>query len=1381
MFRESSVKFNNKKGFTLAELLTVLGITVILLAIGMIAILHYSNILKLTQMDNTSKEIFIAAQNHLTHAQTSGALKAYDVNNGDGKLGSAMTNEPSDFTEATGKTWPEGGKDTDNAYYYVVYKPGDTSLLKDSILKDMLPYGSISEDVRTDGYYIIEYNIKTATVYGVFYNDSKDLTVSDEGSGIYLNNSADGAKVRGDSDSEKTARIGYKSASSANFVLGYYGGAMVNVLGTKITEPTIDVNNGDKLEVKITDPNYFKSVGGTQLKSYITLTVKGVESNAEKTLTLDLNDAGDKGSQTTDNKGYFGSWSVKSNDSSTAKIYTVDLDDITRAGGHFAEMFPDFIPGEDINLQATCSSNSVLTTVASSDTAMTNSLFESVTPDMTGTTYDGTGTANVTCIRHIENLDAGISNIPTAKNTSPSSTASTKNQYYINSAVVTKNIDYDTFTAKVEDSSNNFSIYLYKKSDAIASNSYYGIRNDVIRAYDGGGKTIKNIVINNADTSPATSTSDDCNAGLIRYVNTNIGGSTELKNFILKDFSIYGYKNAGVLAAEVNGESKNINTKVSVTNVLVDGGSVSSGKDSGKANNAGGLIGYAKANLLSISDCASTATCKSAYGSAGGFIAKIGGAATISNCYTGGRTVNGKYSTENYNIESTLTSNNNMGVGGFIGAIQGTSNLGAINISNCYSTCSVKGYWAGGFIGHGEGSGTKKTTDCYATGLVSGTSSEPFFASKSDTWTMSDDYYLDGVNGSNTDKYATLCKAGDTTNTVVYGSVSNSESHPFDNTLVNYPFKMVNKTGAVNSDNYAHYGDWPKVEKDIVGTNLFAYREGNAIDGYKWYVKGTTVNEDGGYVFKTVYDNLIKTRGRYINSDEPTYGLLSTTNKIPSVGNKNQFKSAGVPVTIGNKNYYFFETTKKSGKGIQETGDWILDSDSHYYVDYYYNVDFGAAISTGKSYLGTQNNPYQVRTETQLNNINGYYSYLSDYYVQSIDINLADTYRKPIVYTGSFAGTYDATYSGSTGYSISGLNMTVDGYHYYGAGLFSDNVGTLKGINLTDSQITVNHNTENVGTIAAENGGKLENCKSDDSVTLNVDITSYSVYFTQSVYYSTSGAGVDTAMNIGGLVGQLYGSSSVDNCYSNSTVNFDGAGSSDINIGGFAGLSRYDFTENNEPNINSSYSSNAMNINYAGRGSSDIANTGGFVGLSIGSNYYYCNTKSSIINESNYTNTGGFIGYAVTYRDWIRSYDWYMLCSEDYSKASISVASTADDTAVGGFVGVVRNNGSDNHNPNFINCYASTDFTGNNANAKLFVFNQNGVTSFNNCHAVERNGDTMILSSKFMNVNGLNPSTHCYTYSKPLNWTPTDVVYVNDPAKYRILLSLLVGIRISGK
>ena len=70
-------KLNNENGFTLAETLVALAISIILLAITMVGILQYYKNMKLTEMDTTAKEIFIAAQNHLTQADASGELKRY--------------------------------------------------------------------------------------------------------------------------------------------------------------------------------------------------------------------------------------------------------------------------------------------------------------------------------------------------------------------------------------------------------------------------------------------------------------------------------------------------------------------------------------------------------------------------------------------------------------------------------------------------------------------------------------------------------------------------------------------------------------------------------------------------------------------------------------------------------------------------------------------------------------------------------------------------------------------------------------------------------------------------------------------------------------------------------------------------------------------------------------------------------------------------------------------------------------------------------------------------------------------------------------------------------------------------------------------------------
>ena len=91
---------NNQGGFTLAELLIVLGILAILLSIGMIALVHYQRSLKLTEMDSSAKEIFVAAQNHITAAKASGKwseLSSMHSSDAEAYFGSRMQNAPSDY------------------------------------------------------------------------------------------------------------------------------------------------------------------------------------------------------------------------------------------------------------------------------------------------------------------------------------------------------------------------------------------------------------------------------------------------------------------------------------------------------------------------------------------------------------------------------------------------------------------------------------------------------------------------------------------------------------------------------------------------------------------------------------------------------------------------------------------------------------------------------------------------------------------------------------------------------------------------------------------------------------------------------------------------------------------------------------------------------------------------------------------------------------------------------------------------------------------------------------------------------------------------------------------------------------------------------------
>ena len=63
MERTTYMQKKRKGGFTLAEFLVVIAITTILAGVSFVTAIHYQSRLRRLEMDQTAKEIFLAAQN----------------------------------------------------------------------------------------------------------------------------------------------------------------------------------------------------------------------------------------------------------------------------------------------------------------------------------------------------------------------------------------------------------------------------------------------------------------------------------------------------------------------------------------------------------------------------------------------------------------------------------------------------------------------------------------------------------------------------------------------------------------------------------------------------------------------------------------------------------------------------------------------------------------------------------------------------------------------------------------------------------------------------------------------------------------------------------------------------------------------------------------------------------------------------------------------------------------------------------------------------------------------------------------------------------------------------------------------------------------------
>ncbi|MBQ9544899.1 MAG: type II secretion system protein [Clostridia bacterium] len=352
-------KNRREKGFTLAEALLTVAIVLILAAVVFVAVHTYLRSMTKLEYDAFAKEIFVAAQNHLSMAESQGYLGRTDFG------------------------IPE--KDSENkntGVYYFVKAGNNRASLETTVFDLMLPFAAVDEHIRASGCYIIRYHRDAATVLDVFYW---------EDSGRFRHNYADNyadfmTKTGEEHKSELRTYVGDSS------VIGWYGGAEAAALtkGAELLAPKIVVTNADKLTVTVTDFN--KGNPNAKLKLIIT----GVTSKNSREITLSLAGLSE----------YYSNSDVTENTDNV--VYRdIVLDDITQSGKHFADLFctgtDPLIPGEDITIQAVAYNNSELTNVAYSTKQTTNSLFAYNDSDK--------ASAHVSYIRHLENLDRTVSSV----------------------------------------------------------------------------------------------------------------------------------------------------------------------------------------------------------------------------------------------------------------------------------------------------------------------------------------------------------------------------------------------------------------------------------------------------------------------------------------------------------------------------------------------------------------------------------------------------------------------------------------------------------------------------------------------------------------------------------------------------------------------------------------------------------------------------------------------------------------------------------------------------------------------------------------------------------------------------------------------------------
>ena len=735
----------NQHGFTLAELLIVVAIIGVLAGVAFVAVQTHQESLNQMELDTVAKEIFVAAQNHLTMARNEnymGLTKEAYGTPGKVQTPSGELDEYYDMTAAS-----DGKPSVSRGVYYFSVGEGTLNPGAAAIATLILPPYALDASVL-GGNYLIRYQPSSGLVLDVFYASR---------TGKY-------ASSLTDYDSLMNLRGEAKKGDRRSQHVGWYGGTAADSIpqGAPLEAPVLEVENGEKLIAKITDPNA-KNPSLTIGENYkIALLVTGKASQAQQVFRI-----GDNSDVNADR--------IKA----TAPNYEIVLDDITTDGMHFAEIgtanTANFIPGEDIVLRAVAYNETALSNIANSDEKIVNSLFEKAENADEKAPPSKPIKAYVNNIRHLENLCYDISNVDYSPgSTNPAAVGGTEIWKMVVEAEQTSDLKWVRETKEGEQNKSIFrpetQIFTMSKTkvDGVDATTRgeagcllpvnvpasYTVKAKtgsvpvkVAISYNGKNHSIKGITVN-----------VDGSAGLFGDLSTN----SSVKNLALIDFNVTSTSgSAGALAGTLmqSGDPKDADDKdISyVSNVLAYNTKKDVTATINAGGDAGGLIGTVKGDESATDKTAKAVIEKSAAalvvsstgGNAGGLIGSMTGGSVI-GCYSGGHTVDKTvtkkvgdadvsevigviYDSTNYNVTGAVTA------GGLIG------NAGGTTVSCSYSTCSAKGNKVGGLVGNTSGAISK----CYSTGLVLGTGTNPVsaaFAVMADGATATECNYYEIIN-----------------------------------------------------------------------------------------------------------------------------------------------------------------------------------------------------------------------------------------------------------------------------------------------------------------------------------------------------------------------------------------------------------------------------------------------------------------------------------------------------------------------------------------------------------------------------------------------------------------------------------------------------------
>lgn len=643
------MKKRRNLGYTLAELLMTVAIITIISAFGFVEVIQHQYSLKLTEMDNIAREIFVGAQNHLTADSSTWENVYHKYADDTAFLGDEFT--PPQYEV---DTIEDVNLSSDAMHdFHSIAVPADSEeaqkVLKTTALQYILPFGSVEETIRLGGNYIVEYDAYTGSIYGVFYAqgdsfDEKDVNDIDDKMG------RTNEKVR--------RRYEDEDGSKKKYAVGYYGGAESDKDSdhsgneeTVIKKPTIEVLNEERLILAVTDPNNSSKILGAAI------------TRPKPQVTLYQEDSGDSVKLT----GYDG---CKQNSDGSVTYYYI-LDSIVDAGKHFAEQFQKFTPGKDVYAEAVLDYGTSDRTVKAKSKTF-NSLYA----------VKKGKAAYITNARHLANLSTEISSYNGKQDDSV-------NAYIKNSIIWHSSESSEDFFDKIAEENSTYfdnditgSTYIYYPDNTKADSEYtfYGIVNSTLR----NAAEYQNTSLSYFTIAPNTQTETNA-AGLF----TQLSSSTEtihLTNFTLNNFTIQnvgkGESGGSLLGATEDGRTYNIK-HAQVNDVTVTSAGIS-GKDASAG--LGGLVGSLDGNSSAVNITGSTVTNPIISGkiaAAGGMVGLVTNSSSLKiTSIAGAGSTDTVYSEViNPRVTSDAKSNILSSSGGLIGRIESGDSISVTNVS----------------------------------------------------------------------------------------------------------------------------------------------------------------------------------------------------------------------------------------------------------------------------------------------------------------------------------------------------------------------------------------------------------------------------------------------------------------------------------------------------------------------------------------------------------------------------------------------------------------------------------------------------------------------------------------------------------------------------